>query len=281
MKGKKYRLVQLPFMAFFSKKLYRDIGRNWQGGNLSYLFLLLAICCIPAALLQRENILQSLKPKDLQIINQIPDIYIKSGRVVVDEKMPYYIRNAQGEPVAIIDTTGSMNYIDDDTVNVMLTETKLIVRRGEKAFNTFDLRGVYTLHLNPDIIQNGLGYLRETVSPLTYAIFLLLSYILAVLVMLLVSVVGLILSNLMNSALSFKDTMRIAVTAATPAIITIFITSALGYRIPGYVYIAITAVYLFRGITSCNGHPDEPVLDCNDLKAVLRPEIQKALDKAA
>ncbi|MDF7799682.1 DUF1189 family protein [Pontiellaceae bacterium B1224] len=279
MASKKYRLLELPVLAFFSKRLYRDIGRNWQGVNLAaYLFLLLAICCIPATLHQRDKILQSLETGQVDLLNQIPEIRIQNGRAAVNATMPYYIRDRNNRPLAIIDTSGSMNYIDDATVMVMLTESKLIVRRGRNLFNTFSLSGIESLVLNKHIINGWLNDIQKTISPLSYGIFLMLSYIFAVLAMMLVAVVGLIIANVLHSSLSFKDTMRIAIAAATPAIIVISVTSALGFTLPCGIYPAITLLYLIIGIKSCSTQADEKKVD---LKAVLRKKSSSSLEETA
>jgi hypothetical protein len=278
MKTKKYRLLELPILSFFSKRLYQDIGLNWKGVNLAYLFLLLAICCIPAALQERENILQALETGQVDILNQIPEVRIQNGEAVVNEPMPYFIKNRDGNSIAIIDTSGSMNYIDDPSVMVMLTENKLVVRRGRNLFNTFNLSGIEDLHIDKHVLNGWLNRIQKSIAPLSYGIFLMLSYIFAVLVMILISVVGLILSNLMNSALSFKDTMRIAITAATPSIIAISIAAALQLHVPGYIYAVITLVYLFVGIKSCSTVDTEADALNVDLKSVLRPNLMDAVD---
>lgn len=281
MKMKKYRMVQLPFLAFFSKRLYRDIGRNWNGVNLAYLFLLLAICCVPVAMHKRGEILQSLEANQVKILNQIPEIHIRNGNAIVEADMPYYIKNNAGDPVAIIDTTGSMNYIDDPTVQVMLTETKLIVRRGRTLFNKFDLESVEDLYIDKHVINGWISWAKSSIAPLSYAIFLMLSYILAVMLMTLIAVIGLIFSSIMHSALSFKGTMRIAVAAATPSIIGLTVSSALGLSVPLYAFFAITCAYLLMGILSCSSKVEEDAGGGVDLKAALRPELGAALDEAA
>ncbi len=249
--GRKYNIAHLPFLAFFSKNLYRDIGQNWKGANFAYLFLLLAICWIPSTLKLREDLVQSLDSNQLHLINQLPDIHIKNGRVEVDQHKPYPIENRSGQTVAIIDTTGSMNYIADDHVMALLTESALIIRRGKNQFNTLDLSQVSEFHLNKQIANQWLQTTRNALAPLSYGLFLLLSYIFAVLAMLLTAVVGLILSTSIHSSLKFAGVLRIAVAAATPSIILITVSTALGQSVPGLAYIAFTLLYLLIGIKAC------------------------------
>jgi hypothetical protein len=251
MMNKKYSMLHLPLFSFFSKKLYRDVGQNWKGANFAYLFLLLAICWIQPTLNLREQMVESLDKNQLQIINQLPDIHIKNGRVEMEQKKPFYITHG-GKNIAIIDTTGSMNYIADDQVMALLTVDKLIVRRGANQFNTLDLSEVANFHLNKEIANQWLQTTKSSIAPLSYGIFLLLSYTFSVLLMLLVAIVGLILSMAMRGSLKFSGALRIAVTAVTPAIILITVSAVFERSIPGLIYVAVTLAYLFIGIKACN-----------------------------
>ena len=249
--NKKYSIVHLPLFSFFSRKLYRDVGQNWKGANFSYLFLLLAICCILPTLNVRNKIVNSFDNNQLQIINQLPDIHIKNGRVDMDQQKPLYITQA-GKPVAIIDTTGSMNYIADDNVMALLTSDKLIIRRGPNQFNTLNLSEVADFRLNKEIATEWLQLAKSTIAPLSYGLFLLLSYIFAVLSMLVVATGGLIFSMALHGSLKFSGAVRIATTAVTPAIILITAAAAFGQSIPGIAYVAVTLLYLFIGIKACS-----------------------------
>ncbi|MEA2068540.1 MAG: DUF1189 family protein [Verrucomicrobiota bacterium] len=269
----------MPFLSFFSKRLYRDVGHNWKGANLAYLFLLLSICCLPVAFHVREGMLHSLETGQTNILNQIPDIHLKKGRVSIEQDQPYYINRNNGTPLAIIDTTGSMNYIDNTGVMVLLTESKLIVRRGNNLFNTFDLGGVADLHINKYIINGWLQTARSSIAPLSYGIFLILSYILVVLALLVVAIAGLILATAMHNPLGFPVALRIATVAATPAIIFISIAAAANYAIPGMAYLGITLIYLFVGIKSCGRIPTAEG-EKIDLKSYLHEEDGELKDAA-
>lgn len=249
--GRKYNIIHLPLLAFFSRKLYRDIGHNWKGVNFAYLFLLLAICWIPSSLRLRQDLIQSLDSNQAHLINQLPDIQVTNGQVIVDQQKPYPIKNSAGQTVAIIDTTGSINYIEDPRVMALLTDSALILRRGANSFNTLDLSQVSEFTLNKEAANQWLQATRTALAPLSYGLFLLLSYIFAVMAMLLTAVVGLMLSNAMHGKLKFAAILRIAVAAATPSIILITVSSALGQTIPGLAYIGFTLLYLLIGLKSC------------------------------
>jgi hypothetical protein len=268
MMNRKYSILHLPIMAFFSKRLYRDVGRNWKGANMSYLFVLLAICLIPPTLSMRKDLIRSLETTQVEIINQLPDIRIMNGRVKVDQEEPYYIKS-KGKTVAIIDTTGSMNYIDDEHVMALLTETELIVRRGQEHFNTLDLSQISSFHINKQIVARWIKTTRNSLAPLSYGIFLLLSYIFSVLFMLLAAIVGLILSAAMRSSLKFAGLMRISAAAITPSIIMIAASIAAGVTIPGVVYAVVTLLYLLIGIIACSKPMEEEEIPRLKLTSLL------------
>ena len=240
---------------------------------MAYLFLLLAICWIPPTLGLRRDMIQSLDSNQVKIINQLPDIRIQNGRVLVDQNAPHRITH-NGKTVAIIDTTGSMNYIDDASVVALLTETELILRRGRNQFNTLDLSQISDFHLNAEIASQWVQMTKNSFAPLSYGIFLLLSYVFAILVMLLVAIMGLMLSSAMHSSLKFAGILRIAVAAATPSIILITVSAAMGQSIPILIYMAVTLLYLLVGIISCSKPKDNSLRI--DLVALLDEEEKDA-----
>jgi hypothetical protein len=280
MNGKKYSMLHLPLFSFFSKKLYRDVGQNWKGANFAYLFLLLAICWIAPTLHMREQLVQSLDSTQLLLINQLPDIHIKNGRVEMDQKKPLNITLA-GKTVAIIDTTGSMNYIADQEVMALLTTDKLIIRRGANQFNTLDLSEVSDFHVNKEIASQWLLSIKSAIAPLSYGIFLLLSYIFTVLFLIFTAVVGLILASILKSSLKFSGTLRIAVTACTPAIILITASAAYGLAVPGLIYAGVTLLYLLVGIMACRKPAEKSNAPQLNLSALLHDEDSTADSHAA
>lgn len=278
----KYNLLSVPFLSFFSKNAYREVGKNWRGVNLVYLFLLLAICCLPPTLSWRKHFLQSLDSNQVHIINQIPDIRISNGQVTLNQRQPYVITRNDGTTAIIIDTTGSLNYIDDPNVIALLMESSLIVRSGENTFNTIDLSGISDFHFDKFIANDWLNMARNSLAPVSYGIFLMLSYIFALLVMLLAAVLGLILSHAMHGTLSFASALRLATVAASPSIIFMTISAALGIGISTEIHLAVTMIYLIIGIKACAKPGPAEKEEHVDLKACLHeddedlPEVQHA-----
>jgi hypothetical protein len=88
---KRYRIFHIPVLAFFSKGLYTDVAFNWKGTCLGYLFLLLAVCWIPAMIELDSGLDNFVETEAPKIISQVPTITIKDGVASIDEPQPYYI----------------------------------------------------------------------------------------------------------------------------------------------------------------------------------------------
>ena len=108
----------------------------------------------------------------------------------------------------------------------------------------------------------------------------MLSYVFAVMVMLLAAVVGLILSLAMHGTLNFASALRVATVAATPSIIFITISAALGFTVAPAIHLAITLIYLVVGVSACSKTTEVSEGGEVDLKSLLSDDI-KSNQKAA
>ena len=250
--SQKFNMLHLPALSFFSRRLYRDVGHRWQGTNLRYLCLLLAICCIPAAMALRTQLLHTLESGERNLLNQLPDIRISRGRALVDQKKPCHIRRTDGSPVAIVDTTGSMNFIADPGVHILLTEKQLVYRWAGNRFGTINLSGIAKLRINQHVAGKWIQAAKYAVAPLAYGLSLLLAYALALALVLLVAPIGVVFSIAMHTTLKFSGIWRISVAAATPATILSAVLTALGYPVSGVLLLLpFTLAYLSIGVAAC------------------------------
>lgn len=239
---------------------------------MAYLFLLLAICCAAPALKVRHNFIKSLGNDYYHVIRQIPDISIVNGQVTLKQLRPLFISRKDGIPVAVIDTTGATNFIYEDNIIALLTKDKFIVRLGRNKFNTLDLSGITEFRADKEIFAEWLIAGKKAFAPLSYGIFLMLSYIFAVLALLVVAMVGLILALGMHASLHFAAIMRIAAVAATPAILLVTFSAAFGAKVPDLLYLGCTLGYLTIGIKACTKPEPEEDAPKIDLMAMLHEE---------
>src|ERR1700674_4152768 len=92
-------------LSFFSKPLYRDVGKHWRGTGLLYVFVVLAIVWIPTIIKGQLGISKWVDGDSKEITKQIPAITISKGSVSTDVATPYFIKDPKnGTDIAIIDT---------------------------------------------------------------------------------------------------------------------------------------------------------------------------------
>lgn len=275
MRIKKYNPLSIPFFAFFSKRAYHEVARKWRGGNLAYLFVLLAICCLPPAIVIRQQIIGMIETNQAHLVNQIPDIQITNGRVIVDQSQPYNITRRDGSVAAIIDTTGSMNFIEDPKVMALLMEEALIVRKGSNQFKTYDLSEVRSFHLDRFIASNWINTVKKTMPQAAYGIFLLISYVFAVAVTIVTAIVSRIVAKVMGGDLGFGAAFRIVPVAATPAMIIMAVSVWAGIPVSLEILAGVSLIYLLVGIKASSQSTD--AMDEGErvvLKSSLRePEV--------
>jgi hypothetical protein len=69
------------FMSFYSRKLYREVGRDWRGAGLLYLFTLLLVAFTPIVVKVQLGFSEWIDREASDVVGRIPRITIASGEV--------------------------------------------------------------------------------------------------------------------------------------------------------------------------------------------------------
>lgn len=257
-KMKRYSFLHAFFMSFFSKSLYQDIGRHWRGTGLLYLFILLVIVWVPTMIRMQIGMSRFVAQEAPQFTNQIPRITITNGVVSTDVPTPYSIKDAQGNPMMIIDTTGAQRELEDDsTAALLLTRDKVIFRnqaRGET--RTYDLSGVQSFELDRARVEDWLQTAKLWLVPVLFPILLIFSFAARIIQVLIYAAIGLLFARMMNTNLEYKTSMRLAAVALTPVLLLNLALEFLPFNIPLWWLLGtlIGLGYLFFAVKS-NSEP--------------------------
>ncbi|MFQ5771763.1 MAG: DUF1189 family protein, partial [bacterium] len=190
---KKFNILHVPLLSFYSSELYRDVGLNWKGVCFGYLFLLLAICTIPRIFMLHKGLSDFIDNEAPPLVEQVPTITIENGQVHIDEPQPYYIKDPNGNDIlAIIDTTGEIQSLQDTEALALLTKTKLIHRQSKLEYRTYDLSQVKEFVLDKERIMGWLNIIKKLLIPALFPCFLLGSYIFRIIQALIYATIGLI-----------------------------------------------------------------------------------------
>lgn len=248
---KKFSIIHIPFLSFFSKELYIDVGQNWKGVNFLYLLLLLAVCLIPTMINLHRGISNFVNNEAPAIVNQVPEITITDGQVSIKETQPYYIKDPDSdEPLAIIDTTGQIESLEDTDAFFLLTGNKVIIKESKFENRTYDLSNVKAFAVDSERITGWLHIGRKFLAVVIYPFALLGSYLFRIVQALIYAAVGLLFALWCKVTLSYATLLRLAVVAMTPCLLakTIFGLTNIHLPYATLIFLVITLAYLFFAV---------------------------------
>lgn len=248
---KRYSIFHPLVLSFFSKSLYRDVGKNWRGTGLLYLFIILALLWIPTIIKGQLGLSAWVDGESKELTKQIPAITITKGQVSTDVPTPHFIKDPKtGADIAIIDTTGTYQNLDNSDAKLLLTKSKLIVSRGEGRTETYELSGVQSFHIDHAKVEGWLATAKTWFIPALYPLALIFSFIFRAVQILIYAVVGLAFARMLKANLDFKTLMRLSAIAITPVLVLNLIFEFVPVRIPWWFFLGIIVAlaYLFFAV---------------------------------
>lgn len=255
---KKFSIIHIPVLSFFSKDLYREVGLYWKGLCFAYLLLLLAICWIPGMVKIHTAFSGFINNQAPAFIDQVPEITITDGQVSIEEPQPYYIKVPDSNDViAVIDTTGTIKSPEDANAFFLLTNTLIITRQSDFETRTVDLSHVKSFTVDSARITRWLNIIKKFLVVIMYPVALLSSYVYRIIQALIYAAIGLLFASMCKVSLSYGALLRLAVVAMTPCMIikTAFALAGVYFPCIGMLYILIILAYLYFGVYACSQTP--------------------------
>lgn len=248
---KKYTIFHPLWMAFYSKALYRDVARNWKGICLGYLVFVLGLSWI-FPLIKINRIYTNFLHTTVQdIIRQIPPMTVERGEMSTPELRPYVITEPRsGITLATIDATGKVTSLDDAKRGVLITKTKIIVKRSVGETRVYELAKVNHLVVDQDRAQDWVRTFNRWFSVLFYPTLILASLVYRLAQALLYAFIGLILAKWLEVPLEYPALIRLATLSITPVLVLDAIRDILGKPVPFWPWICflIAMGYLIYGV---------------------------------
>lgn len=243
-----YRYWQALYHSFFNNRLYVDVGKRWKGFGLGYFLLLICVVTLPFALRLAFDTNRMFKEDMILPLQQLPTIYIQNGQVSLDKPMPYLIKNKANQVILIVDTTGTVNSINNayPYLNILITKDKIFFRFPSPRFffsSNNDVQKIpspiYVTPFSKDsntvfegkewVKQSGLSRLKYFFMFLIYPTMVLLFFALFLVIFLSFALLGQVLAALLRFSISYKQACRLMFVSATPFMIFLWILLALGW----------------------------------------------------
>jgi hypothetical protein len=247
---KRYSIFHPLVLSFFSKDLYRDVGKNWRGTGLLYLLLVLALFWIPTVIKGHLGFTRWVDNDAKGITQQIPPITITKGHASTNVPLPYLIKDPKtGETLALIDTRDNSE-AGNTSVPLVLTETKLITNKSATETRIYDLSSVGDFSVDQTRVEGWLGTVRQWFFPALYPLGVLFSFIFRGIQVLIYALIGLLFARMLSANLDYKTLMRLSAISITPVLVLNLLFEFVPVHIPGWLLLGIVIElgYLFFAV---------------------------------
>jgi hypothetical protein len=243
-------------MAFYSKPLYREVGRQWTGIGVGYLFLLLALAWLPFLVKMHTEFRNWVATDAEKVVTQFPKINITNGEVSVDPPGRHVINDPDtGKPFIVIDLDTSFEDLDKQEGDaVILTRNKLIMKRSNRnETRVYDLSGVQSFSMTHDDIRRWLEWCGNFLAILVFPFLLLGSFVYRLVQILLYAAFGLLFANAHKVNISYDSLVRLSAVAITPAVILDVLHDFSTVKMPLWwlCCFLISMAYLNFGVMAC------------------------------
>lgn len=238
-------------MAFFSKSLYRDVGRNWKGRGLVFLFSVVALCTIPFVLLVQSELSELLNEQAPRIARQMPAIKINKGKVWVDKPEPYYIKDDKsGDPLIIFDTTGQVRSLTGTKAIMLVSQTAITVRNDEGRTKTIDLSGIDNFFMDRRLFYAWTEELEKSLVFLLYPFAVFISFLVRLLEIAIFAATASFFAKSSGPLMDYRKYMRLAAVSMTPSMVLGSVFNITGGIFPLWwlTSLPLTAAYLLFAV---------------------------------
>jgi hypothetical protein len=244
---REYSILHPLVLSFFSPRLYRDVGRNWKGMGFLYLLAVLTLCWTVSLWGLHRKMSAGLSAWAPKLVEQVPAIMIKDGRLSIDAPEPYVIASPDdGTPLVVIDTTGRTASLEKSRARVLVTGGQVIVRKSEGETRTYDLSQVKELRIDKERVAAWVEAIRNWMAIVIFPFALAGSYVFRILQALVYGAIGLLFDRMFGTRLDYPALVRLAAVAVTPALILRTVSGLAGVSVPfaGLLGFAVAMAYL-------------------------------------
>ncbi|MEI6634684.1 MAG: DUF1189 family protein, partial [Chlamydiota bacterium] len=253
---KRYSTLHPLVMSFFSPNIYRDVAYAWRGTCILYLLILVALTQIPNAVIFQRGTAEFVRKEGPPLVAQVPRMTFNNGTLTTEENRPYQIMDPKsGELLAVIDTTGTTTALNGTTAVALFTATRVSVKRNEYETRTVTYSKNINLVVTRERITRMLGWIENYGAAVLYLCSVAMVLVYRMAQVLIFSLAGLLLAKAMHARLSFGAVYRITAVAMTPALIIGALRIALAAAAPYslILFLALVLGYLMFAVKSCAG----------------------------
>ena len=266
-------LKAIPF-SFFSRALYADVVKRWQGIGLRYLIVVILISMIPVTMMREHSLNQMMEESGFSderelfryMVDALPTLVIRNGSVQSEPNDPMEVHlPGYLEPLVVIDTTNSQTSLKDTNALMLVNSHQLHMIDPRVGAQTIPMEKVLrTMRVEPGQEMKVtrewlLGFEDQFVRVMKYIAWIYaLSDAVGVLVMFVVRAlvyagVAILMAQWMKLSIPFTGLLRVAAVTSTP-VLAIQLLEVLSpievLAYPRFVYMVVHVAYLHFALDS-------------------------------
>lgn len=263
-----YRYWSALYMSFYSRRLYVDVGKRWNGFCILYLLLVIALFSIPFFFRMSLSLDQSFKEQISDPLLKIPVFYIQNGNVIFDKPMPYLINNDKNETVVIVDTTGQVNDFTDKYpyLSILINKNQISFRvpspqlftmsnrdalpiKGAPIVQPFDKGSNLVFDGKKLVEENSIVGLKYASQVMIYPIVVSIFFSIFVVFFLVLALLGQTFSGIFfGFKINFATSSRLLIVSGTPMLLLLLVMLTLNSVFQGLgviLFFLLTVYYSF------------------------------------
>ena len=256
---RRYTIIHPLFMSFYSKDFYRDVAQNWKNYAFLYLLFLLALCSVMKTVKIHYDFSDFVTRHAPAYISQFPVVTFSNGKASIEADEPYFIKDPKsGEDIIIIDTKGQINSLNDTSAVLLLTETKLIIKKSDSETQVFALSEIEDFRIDQDVIYGWLRIAQKWMAVVFFPFLVLGSFVYRLVQVLIYGIIGMLFASILKTDIDFQSLISIAIMAITPVVILDTFMGQPGISAVFWRFLCflISMGFLFFGIKSNSKSPD-------------------------
>lgn len=250
---RQYNNLQPLWMSFYAGELYEDVGRNWKGFGLKYLFLLLTLTWMPTTMSFSSRFDTWVDEHLPGIIEEAPELTIENGKLSTNPRRPFIINDpSSGSPYIIIDVSGAYTSLDETEASILVLEDSFLWRQDDGQVQAVPIfRDVQdTIVFNEDTLYQLFDFFKSSLPIFLYPAGVLLALVYRLVQICIYAGIGIFFAQYVNTQLPYETLLRLTAISITPAVILDTLHIILDANMPywwficfmlsmGYLYFAV------------------------------------------
>jgi Protein of unknown function (DUF1189) len=210
----RYPAWQGVFRSTFSWDFYQDVGRNWHGLGLLYLFLVVGLVWMPIAFRTHVILNKMIESAVLPVVAQMPVLTTKDGKFEIDKPSPYTVMTG-GQVLFTYDTSGKTQQLQ--SFGWLVTDKAITIQNGAGVSKTVGTAEQLSgRSISAQTVIEYVNLIKNLIGPILFLIAWPICFVCCAVQSVIYGFVGVLFAKFWQANLSVQTLIRLAAVALTP-----------------------------------------------------------------